>query len=99
MSAGFSREQFLQAPSCMNNSDNGDTASELPPHRHLRRKDEMKKRDHDHPEPKRSGYNFFFAEQHTQLKALHPGKDSEISKMIEDSWDKLTNEVKVVRYK
>nr|ABK24816.1 unknown [Picea sitchensis] len=96
MPAGVSGEQFLQAPSCTNNSNNGDTASGVRPRRRRRRKDEMKKRDPDHPKPNRSGYNFFFAEQHTKLKALHPGKDREISKMIGDSWNKLTEEAKAV---
>lgn len=35
--------------------------------RRRRKKCEMKKRDPAHPKPNRSGYNFFFAEQHARL--------------------------------
>ena len=45
--------------------------------RRRRKKSEIKKRDPAHPKPNRSGYNFFFAEQHARLKPLHPGKDRE----------------------
>ncbi|XP_057818909.1 high mobility group B protein 15 isoform X5 [Cryptomeria japonica] len=54
------------------------------------------RRDPDHPKPNRSGYNFFFAEQHARLKALHPDKDRELSKMIGELWNKLTEEERVV---
>ncbi|XP_008778105.1 high mobility group B protein 15-like isoform X2 [Phoenix dactylifera] len=63
--------------------------------RHRRRK-KLSKRDPTHPKPNRSGYNFFFAEQHARLKPLHPGKDREISKMIGDLWNKLTEAEKAV---
>ncbi|XP_057812685.2 high mobility group B protein 15 [Cryptomeria japonica] len=93
---GFSREQFAEVPSYLNIHNNGDAALGVRPRRRRRRKDEIKKRDPDHPKPNRSGYNFFFAEQHTKLKALHPGKDREISKMIGDSWNNLNEEEKSV---
>ncbi|KAK1294093.1 High mobility group B protein 15 [Acorus calamus] len=64
--------------------------------RRRRKKSEMRKRDPSHPKPNRSGYNFFFAEQHSRLKPLHPGKDREISKMIGDLWNKLTETEKAV---
>ncbi|RZC62277.1 hypothetical protein C5167_024026 [Papaver somniferum] len=57
--------------------------------RRRRKKCEMKKRDPDHPKPNRSGYNFFFQEQHARLKPLYPGKDREISRMIGELWNKL----------
>ncbi|KAI3980357.1 hypothetical protein MKX01_003896 [Papaver californicum] len=57
--------------------------------RRRRKKSEMKKRDPDHPKPNRSGYNFFFQEQHARLKPLYPGKDREISRMIGELWNKL----------
>lgn len=57
--------------------------------RRRRKKSEIKKRDPDHPKPNRSGYNFFFQEQHAKLKPLHPGKDREISRMIGELWNKL----------
>ncbi|CAI9117737.1 OLC1v1019202C1 [Oldenlandia corymbosa var. corymbosa] len=59
--------------------------------RKRRKKSEMKKRDPAHPKPNRSGYNFFFAEQHARLKPLYPGRDRDISRMIGDSWNKLTD--------
>ncbi|CDP11120.1 unnamed protein product [Coffea canephora] len=64
--------------------------------RRRRKKSEIKKRDPAHPKPNRSGYNFFFAEQHARLKPLYPGKDREISKMIGDSWNKLNDSEKAV---
>ncbi|EHA8587692.1 putative high mobility group B protein 15, partial [Cocos nucifera] len=64
--------------------------------RRRRRRKKLSKRDPTHPKPNRSGYNFFFAEQHARLKPLHPGKDREISKMIGDLWNKLTEAEKAV---
>ncbi|KAK2975178.1 hypothetical protein RJ640_022070 [Escallonia rubra] len=66
------------------------------PRRRRRKKCEMKKRDPAHPKPNRSGYNFFFAEQHARLKPLHPGKDRDISRMIGELWNKLNDSEKVV---
>ncbi|XP_047318364.1 high mobility group B protein 15-like [Impatiens glandulifera] len=65
---------------------------EVPPvvcRRRRRKKCEMRKRDPAHPKPNRSGYNFFFAEQHARLKPLYPGKDREISKIIGELWNKM----------
>ncbi|XP_010274039.1 PREDICTED: high mobility group B protein 15-like isoform X2 [Nelumbo nucifera] len=70
--------------------------SVVPCRRRRRKKSELRKRDPAHPKPNRSGYNFFFAEQHARLKPLHPGKDREISKMIGDLWNKLTETEKSV---
>lgn len=64
--------------------------------RRRRRRKKLSKRDPTHPKPNRSGYNFFFAEQHARLKPLHPGKDREISKMIGDLWNKSTETEKAV---
>lgn len=64
--------------------------------RRRRRRKKLSKRDPTHPKPNRSGYNFFFAEQHARLKPLHPGRDREISKMIGDLWNKLTETEKAV---
>ncbi|CAL9072331.1 unnamed protein product [Musa textilis] len=42
-----------------------------------RRRRGWRRRDPAHPKPNRSAYNFFFAETHSKLKALHPtGKES-----------------------
>ncbi|KVI00432.1 High mobility group (HMG) box domain-containing protein [Cynara cardunculus var. scolymus] len=64
--------------------------------RRRRKKSEIKKRDPAHPKPNRSGYNFFFAEQHARLKPLHPGKDRDISRMIGELWNNLTDSKKAV---
>ncbi|XP_023513695.1 high mobility group B protein 15-like isoform X2 [Cucurbita pepo subsp. pepo] len=64
--------------------------------RRRRKKSEIKRRDPAHPKPNRSGYNFFFAEQHARLKPLHPGKDREISRMIGELWNKLNESEKTV---
>ncbi|XP_022722494.1 high mobility group B protein 15-like [Durio zibethinus] len=64
--------------------------------RRRRKKSEIKRRDPAHPKPNRSGYNFFFAEQHARLKPLHPGKDREISRMIGELWNNLTESEKAV---
>ncbi|CAA7054078.1 unnamed protein product [Microthlaspi erraticum] len=64
--------------------------------RRRRKKSEIKRRDPAHPKPNRSGYNFFFAEQHARLKPLHPGKDREISRMIGELWNKLNEQKKTV---
>ncbi|GER50050.1 high mobility group family [Striga asiatica] len=57
--------------------------------RKRRKKSEIRKRDPSHPKPNRSGYNFFFAEQHAKLKPLYHGKDREISRIIGETWNKL----------
>ncbi|KAH0634402.1 hypothetical protein KY284_037188 [Solanum tuberosum] len=64
--------------------------------RKRRKKNEIKKRDPAHPKPNRSGYNFFFAEQHARLKPLYPGKDREISRMIGELWNNLNVPEKMV---
>ncbi|ONK77642.1 uncharacterized protein A4U43_C02F8940 [Asparagus officinalis] len=64
--------------------------------RRRRRKKKLSTRDPTHPKPNRSGYNFFFAEQHARLKPLHPGKDRVISKIIGELWSKLTETEKAV---
>ncbi|KAK7270062.1 hypothetical protein RIF29_22946 [Crotalaria pallida] len=64
--------------------------------RRRRKKSEIKRRDPAHPKPNRSGYNFFFAEQHARLKSLHQGKDRDISRVIGDLWNKLNESEKTV---
>ncbi|XP_078434185.1 high mobility group B protein 9-like [Wolffia australiana] len=64
--------------------------------RRRRRRKKLSTLDPTHPKPNRSGYNFFFAEQHARLKPLHPGKDREISKIIGDLWSKLSDSEKSV---
>lgn len=79
------------------NNNNALSAS-LGVHRRRRKKSEIKRRDPAHPKPNRSGYNFFFAEQHAILKPLHQGKDREISRMIGELWNRLKEPEKAVRY-
>lgn len=67
--------------------------------RRRRRRKKLITRDPLHPKPNRSGYNFFFAEQHAKLKLLHPGKDREISRMIGDLWNNLTETERAVNPK
>ncbi|KAF9606771.1 hypothetical protein IFM89_028147 [Coptis chinensis] len=78
------------------NKKGRDTAPLAVRRRRRRKKSELKKRDPAHPKPNRSGYNFFFQEQHARLKPLHPGKDREISKMIGELWSKVTETEKAV---
>lgn len=66
------------------------------PGRRRKRRKKLSTLDPTHPKPNRSGYNFFFQEQHARLKPLHPGKDREISKMIGELWNKLTESEKAV---
>lgn len=61
-----------------------------------RRRRGWRHRDPAHPKPNRSAYNFFFAEKHSKLKALHPHREREFSKMIGESWNKLTEEERTV---
>ncbi|KAL0906689.1 hypothetical protein M5K25_025202 [Dendrobium thyrsiflorum] len=61
-----------------------------------RRRRKLSTRDPTHPKPNRSGYNFFFAEQHAKLKLLHPGKDREISRRIGELWNNLTETERAV---
>ncbi|CAJ1977767.1 unnamed protein product [Sphenostylis stenocarpa] len=60
------------------------------------KKSEMKKRVPAHPKHSRSGYNFFFAEQHATLKTLHQGKEGEIPRMIGELWSKLKVSQKMI---
>ncbi|KAK7295847.1 hypothetical protein RJT34_18759 [Clitoria ternatea] len=76
---------------------NNNASTSLGVHRRRRRKkSEIKRRDPAHPKPNRSGYNFFFAEQHARLKPLHQGKDRDISRMIGELWNNLNEPGKSV---
>ncbi|KAJ7957713.1 High mobility group B protein [Quillaja saponaria] len=89
----------LQVPqhySVLVNNNNNASGASIVHRRRRRKKSEIKRRDPDHPKPNRSGYNFFFAEQHARLKPLHQGKDREISKMIGELWSKLKESEKEV---
>ncbi|CAK7328453.1 unnamed protein product [Dovyalis caffra] len=88
--------QVLQP--CSVSANNSGNAQPVPGTRRRRRrkKSEIKRRDPAHPKPNRSGYNFFFAEQHARLKPLYPGKDREISRMIGELWNKINDSQKAV---
>lgn len=60
------------------------------------RKRRRKHKDPARPKPNRSAYNFFFAEKHARLKEMYPQREREYSKMIGESWNKLTTEEKMV---
>ena len=47
-----------------------------------RSKSEIKRRNPALPKPKKTGYNFFFAEEHARLKPYHQGKETDIGRMI-----------------
>ncbi|KAJ8624832.1 hypothetical protein MRB53_033362 [Persea americana] len=66
------------------------------PHLQRRRKRGKRRRDPAHPKPNRSAYNFFFAEKHSTLKLLYPQREREFSKMIGESWNKLTQEERMI---
>ncbi|XP_002518095.2 high mobility group B protein 15 [Ricinus communis] len=79
-----------------NNTGDARAASGMQRRRRRRKKNEIKRRDPAHPKPNRSGYNFFFAEQHARLKPLYPGKDREISRMIGELWSNVNETEKAV---
>ncbi|XP_042489947.1 high mobility group B protein 15-like isoform X2 [Macadamia integrifolia] len=92
----LSAGQVPQYSGILANNSSRDAAGVGTRRRRRRKKSEIRRRDPAHPKLNRSGYNFFFAEQHARLKLLHPGKDREISKMIGELWNKLTETEKAV---
>ncbi|XP_014512022.1 high mobility group B protein 15-like [Vigna radiata var. radiata] len=66
------------------------------PTSHRRKKSDTKKRVLVHPKHSRSGYNFFYAEQHATLKPLHHGKEGDIPRMIAQLWSKLKLSQKMI---
>lgn len=61
-----------------------------------KRYNEDSKKDPNAPRQNRTGYNFFFAEERAKLKLLHPDKERELSRMIGDAWNGLSEEAKMV---
>lgn len=55
-----------------------------------------KRRDPTRPKTNRSGYNFFFAEKHAELKSKYPLREREFTKMIGESWNNLSPVDKMV---
>lgn len=74
----------------------GDVKLPLEPAKGRKRKqrEEMKK-DPNAPRSSRTGYNFFFAEERAKLKLKFPEKERELSRMIGDAWNSLTEEQKL----
>ncbi|VAI45733.1 unnamed protein product [Triticum turgidum subsp. durum] len=64
--------------------------------RRRQRRKKLSTTDPRHPKPNRSGYNFFFQDQHRKLKPDYPGQDRLISKMIGERWNNLSPEDKAV---
>jgi hypothetical protein len=75
---------------------NGEEASDRVSIRKRKRK--RKGKDPNAPRANRSGYNFFFGEQRMKLKEIYPDKDKELSRMIGDAWNKLTEEERIVSF-
>ncbi|XP_074348858.1 high mobility group B protein 9 [Apium graveolens] len=60
------------------------------------RRRERKRKRRMGPKPNRSGYNFYFAEKHSELKRKFPEKERDFTKMIGESWTNLSREEKNV---
>ncbi|XP_010266072.1 PREDICTED: high mobility group B protein 9-like [Nelumbo nucifera] len=84
------------APSSSISPINAGISCESTPRLSGKKKRRRKHGDPSHPKPNRSGYNFFFAEKHSMLKALYPSKEREFTKMIGESWFKLSEEERMV---
>ncbi|KAK2352087.1 high mobility group B protein [Trifolium repens] len=80
----------------INNNNIASAALGVQRRRRRRKKSEIKRRDPAHPKPNRSGYNFFFAEQHARLKLLNQTMDKDISRMIGELWNNLKESEKTV---
>ncbi|KVI07330.1 hypothetical protein Ccrd_014320 [Cynara cardunculus var. scolymus] len=61
-----------------------------------RRRKRRNEGDPTRPKTNRSGYNFFFAEKHAELKSKYPLREREFTKMIGESWTNLCPEDKMV---
>ena len=68
----------------------------VPERERKRKQREELKKDPNAPRSSRTGYNFFFAEERAKLKLLYPDKERELSRMIGDAWNGLTEEQKMV---
>ncbi|KAG0630921.1 hypothetical protein M758_1G214000 [Ceratodon purpureus] len=66
----------------------------VPERERKRKQREELKKDPNAPRSSRTGYNFFFAEERAKLKLLYPDKERELSRMIGDAWNSLTEEQK-----
>jgi hypothetical protein len=64
--------------------------------RRRRRRDKTTKKDPNAPRPNKTGYNFFFADQCSKFKAMHPHADKELGRIMGHAWNSLTEEEKLV---
>ncbi|CAM6023775.1 unnamed protein product [Sphagnum balticum] len=67
---------------------------EIPTVQSSGRKRRKRKRDPKAPRSHRSGYNFFFVEQHMKLKTFYRDRERELSRLIGAAWNRLTDEEK-----
>lgn len=75
-------------------ADDGNLAS---PHNHQHQL-KLSMLDQNSAKQNNGGYNCFFAEQQPMLSPLHPGQDTEISRMISVRWNGLSEAEKAVRF-
>ncbi|KAK1388596.1 High mobility group B protein 9 [Heracleum sosnowskyi] len=61
-----------------------------------KRRRERKRKRRMGPKPNRSGYNFYFADKHSELKRQCPEREREFTKMIGKSWTNLSQQEKNV---
>ncbi|CAK9251946.1 unnamed protein product [Sphagnum jensenii] len=67
---------------------------EIPTVQSSGRKRRKRKKDPKAPRSHRSGYNFFFVEQHMKLKTFYRDRERELSRLIGAAWNRLTDEEK-----
>ncbi|KAH8964267.1 hypothetical protein BDL97_04G057400 [Sphagnum fallax] len=67
---------------------------EMPTVQSSGRKRRKRKKDPKAPRSHRSGYNFFFVEQHMKLKTFYRDRERELSRLIGAAWNRLTDEEK-----
>ncbi|KHN37294.1 high mobility group B protein 15-like [Glycine soja] len=91
----YAQEDSVLLPAPSHNNNNAAAAS-LQKKKRRRSKSEIKRRNPALPKPKKTGYNFFFAEEHARLKPYHQGKETDIGRMIGENWSKLTESEKMV---
>ncbi len=72
---------------------------EIPTVQSSGRKRRKRKKDPKAPRSHRSGYNFFFVEQHMKLKTFYRDRERELSRLIGAAWNRLTDEEKSVSKK
>ncbi|KAF3669348.1 High mobility group B protein 9 [Capsicum annuum] len=92
---GVLYHQYQQVPS-PSSGLSGQTCNSVAPSNSGSGNNRRKRRDANLPKSKRSGYNFFFAEQHSMLKSLRLRRDKEFTKKIAESWNNLSPEEKKV---